>query len=88
MTNSEVMLLGEQARQILNNPAWPKLVNMIQAMYWSEWRATAPADVDKRELLFTKALVVEDVLTALESAATAGRITAESKQKAGARPIL
>jgi hypothetical protein len=88
MTESEVMLLGEQARQILKNPAWTKLVNLIQAMYWSEWRATAPADSDKRELLYTKALVVEDVITALESAATAGRITAETKQKAGTRPIL
>lgn len=87
LSEQRTLDLGDQAKQLLENPALNRAVASLSAMYWEEWKKTAPGDNEARETLYLKAQCLDDVLVALASVMGDGQIVTRTREKARIRPI-
>lgn len=87
LSEQQLVEMGERGRQLLADGAFSRAVNMVNEMYWEEWRKTAPGDPEARELLYQKALVLDDVVTALAKVIGDGKIAADIRSRAKVQPI-
>lgn len=87
LSEQRTLELGDQAKQLLENPAINRAVKALSAMYWEEWKKTAPGDTEAREVLYLKAQCLDDVLVTLASVMGDGQIAAKIRQQAKVRPI-
>ena len=87
LSDQQQLEIGDAAKRILTDPGFNRAVARVAAMYAEEWRLTAPADVETRELLYTKANVLDDVVIALKAVMDDGKVVANTRAQAKVRPI-
>lgn len=87
LSEQQTLEVGDAAKRILADPGFNRAVAEVAKMYAEEWRMTAPADTETRELLYTKANVLDDVVVALAKVMGDGRAVAETRARAKVRPI-
>jgi len=82
LTEQRTVELADNASRIVSDPAFKRAVNLVQEMYWEEWRNTAPGDTESRERLYQKALCLDDVVFALAKVIGDGKITMDTRSRA------
>lgn len=87
LTEQQTLDIAQRGQQLLADSAFRRACNLVAEMYWVEWRESAPADAEGRERLYQKAVVLDDVITALAKVVGDGKITADVAKRAKAAPL-
>ena len=65
---------GSRAKQIVEDPLWIEAFDALDIRYETEWRSSAEADTAKRENMYMRLKVLEDVKQHFEEAVTSGKV--------------
>lgn len=73
-TLEERMTRGEQARQVLENPAFARAFDAIEQEHIEAWKNSPARDPDGRETLWMTVKLLHKLRSTLEAAMTDGRL--------------
>ncbi len=65
---------GSRAKQIIEDPLWVEAFDALDTRYETEWRSSAETDTAKRESMYMRLKVLEDVKLHFEEAVTSGKV--------------
>ncbi|MCO4879049.1 hypothetical protein [Paraburkholderia caribensis] len=75
LTQEQQSTLGNQAKIVLENPAFQEALKRLNQRFYDEWSKTDPADVATRERLFAHVQVQRSLFNCLNSILGDGQIS-------------
>ncbi|MEX3614539.1 MAG: hypothetical protein VB141_12500 [Burkholderia gladioli] len=85
LSQNELIALGEQAKAVLENPAFKAACRELEAMYFKAWGDSDPKDTDGRERLFIHVAVQRTMIANLNAILGSGQISAAMVERARGR---
>ena len=84
-TNQEALDLGNQAKLLLENPAFQEALRKLSQKFFEEWSKTDPSDVTGRERLYAHMSVQRTWFNCLHSVLGDGQVSAQAMAAAKGR---
>ncbi|AMV42267.1 hypothetical protein [Paraburkholderia caribensis] len=75
LTQEQQSTLGNQAKIVLENPAFQEALKRLNQRFYDEWSKTDPGDVATRERLFAHVQVQRSLFNCLNSILGDGQIS-------------